>query len=519
MIGYGRCVRLSARSARWEVIGWPAAVAGLVATTAATLSEMYPAQAGRDAYAAAYRAMSGSAALQGRGYDLATLGGMLANEMGYLTLILLPLVGLHLAIRLTRGVEDTGRLELLTAQPINRLAPAAAGITVAAAAAALAAIASAGSLILLGYPAAGSGRYGAALGVFMLAYTALGALVAQCCRNARTAYGVGVAVWLATYLTRALGDARGWDAVWVNPQSWLAEVRPFAGEPPLWPWVAFGVLVSVALAAAAAVAVRRDLGAGIITPRPGPVDAARWVRSPLALLVRLTVGLGSGWCVAGALFAFAFGYLTPQMSRLDAATSVGQNPAVDTTLAVFVQMNALLAAAAGAQLAQWLAREETTGRTGLGLAAPVSRRRWWSAATVLVVGWAAALLVVTAMFTGLGLSAGFGDLDHTREGVTATLAYGPAVLLIAVTALALHAVAPAAVVGSWLLVGWGIVVSLRADLLRIPEWARHLSPLEWLGAVPVDSWQGTAGIGMTVLSVGLAVAAAVVFRHRDLAAG
>nr|BFE74714.1 hypothetical protein GCM10020092_080150 [Actinoplanes digitatis] len=222
-------------------------------------------------------------------------------------------------------------------------------------------------------------------------------------------------------------------------------------------------------------------------PRPGSATAAPWIRSPLSLLVRLTRGVGAGWIVAAGLFAFAFGYLTQQMSDLTSAAG-GQASNVDATLTVFVQMNALLAAAAGLQISQWLAREETSGRIGHILAAPVSRTRWWTSATVLVTGWSLLLLSCAGLFTGLGLTAGFNDWSYLGRGLTATLAYSPAVILFAGIAAALSALSPRMVALAWLAIGWGTIVCLRADLLRIPGWARHLSPLDWMGSVPGDAW-------------------------------
>jgi len=323
MTGYWCCLALSLRTARLQMLGWPVLVAALVASTASTLTTMYPRQAGRDAYAAAAETMPASAALQGRGQDLGSLGGMLANEMGYLTLIMVPLIGLHLAVRLTRSVEDSGRLDILTAGTVHRLAPAAAGVTAAAVPALLTAIFSGVCMIVLGYPVAGSSLYAGGIGAFMLAFTAIGAVVAQCCRDARTAYVLAIGLWLASYLARAVVDARGWNLAWANPESWPAEVRPFSAAPPWWPWLAFFALTAALFGAAAGVATRRDQGAGILAARPAPASAAPWIRSPLTLLVRLTLGVGTGWIIAAGLFAFAFGYLTQPMSRLTAATGQG----------------------------------------------------------------------------------------------------------------------------------------------------------------------------------------------------
>ncbi|MEN2424340.1 hypothetical protein AABB02_40350 [Streptomyces rimosus] len=519
MTGYWRLVAISLRTAPAQVLGWALAVCALVTSSASTIGDKYTEQASRDAYAATYVGTQSSAALQGRGYNLETVGGILANELGYLTLIILPLIGLHLAIRFTRGVEDTGRLDILTAGSVHRLAPAAAGLTAAALTAVLTFLLSVASLFTLDYPLAGSLRYAGGLGALMLAFTGVGALVAQCCRDARTSYVLALACWMVSYLARAVVDARGSGLTWVNPESWLAEIRPFAHRPPLWPWLALAATVVVSFAAAGVVAMRRDQGAGLIPPRPGPAGAPSWMMKPLHVLTRLTLGSCLGWTIGGSLFAFSFGYLTEQISVLSALSGTTRDDNIDATLSLFVQMNALLAAAAAIQLTQWLGAEETSGRVGYALASPVSRRRWWGATASLVTAWSLIVLICTGVCTGLGLAAGFGDIGYLDDGVPATLAYTPAVLLLAVTALALQSVNPRTVTVAWLAVGWGIVVCLRADLLDLPEWARRLSPLHWVGAVPQEAWDRPAALFMTLLALAVAAVGALAFHHRDLRAG
>ncbi len=519
MTGYWGCLSLSLRTGWPQVLGWSATVAALVVASAATITGTYPDQVSRDRYAGAYELLDGSAALQGRGYELDTLGGILVNEMGYLTLIMIPLIGVHLAIRFTRSVEDTGRLDLLTSYPVHRLAPTAAGVSTAAFAAALTAVITATGLTALDFPPGGSWRYAGGLAMFMIVFIAIGTVIAQCCRTARTAYLLATGFWLVSYLARAAVDAQQWEAAGWNPQSWLAEIRPFAADPPFWPWMAFGALAVGLFAAAAAVAVQRDQGAGIVAPRPGPPTAPQWIRSPLTLHLELTRGLGMGWVGASALFALAFGYLTPQISRLSAATQADQDVTVNVTLTIFVQLNALLAAAAGVQIAQWLAAEEMSGRVGYCLSTVVSRSRWWTSATLVVTMWSLLVLLFGGLSTGLGLVAGFGEGHYFGRGLTATLSHAAAVALLIAGAMAVHSLSPRAVPVAWLPVGWGIVVCLRAELLELPSWARQLSPVHWTGGVPRDAWDRPAALTMTLVAVVLVAVSTARFRQRDLAAG
>lgn len=59
---------------------------------------------------------------------------------------------------------------------------------------------------------------------------------------------------------------------------------------------------------------------------------------------------------------------------------------------------------------------------------------------------------------------------------------------------------------------------MLAEMLKLPTWARDLSPLYQLGLVPVERWDGTAARWLAAgPTVGLLVAFAR-YRARDLAA-
>ena len=113
---------------------WPAQLAvivlsaGMVAATARGIEGLYPTEADRAQYAATVGVSTVNIAFNGRGYDLTSLGGITAFEIGITGQLLYPLVGMILAIHLTRRQEEAGRIELLTAGRLGALTPLGAGI-------------------------------------------------------------------------------------------------------------------------------------------------------------------------------------------------------------------------------------------------------------------------------------------------------------------------------------------------------------------------------------------------------
>ena len=70
--------------------------------------------------------------------------------------------------------------------------------------------------------------------------------------------------------------------------------------------------------AAAALLVRRDLGAGVLATRLGPATAPAWLRSPLALAWRLQRGALLGWAIGAAVAGLSFGVLAQDMAQFAA---------------------------------------------------------------------------------------------------------------------------------------------------------------------------------------------------------
>ena len=125
--GVWALLRMQWRTAWLWLLLSPALLAALVVAIASGVKDLYGEEAERTIYAATMGASPAQIAMNGRGYDLDVLGGIAAYEVGFMGQLLLPLVGVLLAVRLTRAPESNGVLDLLTSTRVHRTAvPAAA---------------------------------------------------------------------------------------------------------------------------------------------------------------------------------------------------------------------------------------------------------------------------------------------------------------------------------------------------------------------------------------------------------
>ena len=112
-------------------------------------------------------------------------------------------------------------------------------------------------------------------------FGAVAAVTAQAVESARAASGLAIGVLGGAFALRAIGDAGPHALAWFSPLGWAQAMRAFADER--W-WLLAPLLALAALLVAprCGSSARRDLGAGILPPRPGPARgrSARRSRSP-----------------------------------------------------------------------------------------------------------------------------------------------------------------------------------------------------------------------------------------------
>ncbi|USQ81582.1 hypothetical protein NF556_08030 [Ornithinimicrobium faecis] len=522
--GTARIIRLSLRT------GWPgllavaALAAGLVTTVAGSIAALYPDLTDRQLYAETLGVSPATQAFNGLGHGLHTLGGITAYEIGFMGQLLFPLLALHVAVRHTRGEEEAGRTELLTATRLGRLAPLAAGAVLLLGTCLLT-----GALMLPGMVVAGLGAgsiwYVAGVVLLMLFFGATGLLLGQLAQSTRTAHLIGLGLTTGAFLTRAVIDGRGWDAAWASPLGWAAAIAPFA-QPRAWPLVAFALGSLLLLAAATWVALRRDLGAGVIAPHPGPARARPARVQPalgtvLGVAWRLTRPTALAWGVIAVLWAGSFGLLTEEMASLvddnpTVLAALGVERGADVVTGMAVVVIVLAATAAAVQGSSQLGTEEGAGRLSALLATRRSRTGVW-------LGWwavvaASSLIVLTVGVLALGLTswATTGDRDTLGTALGVGWGYAVPVLFVAAIASALRAALPPLAGLAWLLVGWIVLVGFLAETLRLPAWSRDLSPVHLVGTLPQDDLSGAATLALGVAAATIFAGSIVAFRRRDL---
>jgi len=525
LAGTGALVRLILRRDRIVMPLWVVVLALTPVSVASTLADLYPTVAERQAY---------TDILTGNPAFLALYGPVFGSSIGALTawrltgtVVLVGLASLLTVVRHTRAEEEAGRGELLGATVVGRQAPLFAALIVTFSANLLLAALVAVGLVGFGLPAVGSAALGISWAALGWTFAAVAAVAAQVTEGARAARGIAITVLGLCFLLRAAGDAgkRDWLS-WLSPVGWSQHMRPFADER-WWVFALFAALVAVLVAAAYTLSARRDLGAGLMPPQPGPAAASPWLRSPLVLAWRLQRGSLLAWTFGLALVGAMLGSIAQ-----GAVEVVGGNPQLrgvieqlgssselaDVYFAAVMGLLGLVASGYAIGAALRLRSEEASGRVEPVLAAAVSRTRWATSHLFFALAGPAVVLAAAGLTAGLtyGLSAGDVGRDLPRV-LAAAAAQLPAVWVLAGIAAALFGLVPRFATS----VGWGALAAcaLLEELgrpLQLSKRVLDLSPFAHVPKLPGDDVSAVPLVWLVVVAAALVAAGLLAFRRRDV---
>src|SRR5699024_7595334 len=291
--------------------------------------------------------------------------------------------------------------------------------------------------LAIGFAPVGSVLVGLGTALTGMAFAGITAVTVQLSEYSRSAAGMAGVALGVSFVLRALGDMAGVGGTalsWASPLGWPAQTAPFVHDrwAPLIPLV---LLAVAGVVSGYALQDRRDFGASLIAPRPGPAHAGRSLSSPLGLAARLQRGAFLGWGIG----ILALGAVDALLSR-----GVG----------------------------------DARGRPGTALSTSVGRAVWLGSHALVVACGVVVIGVAVGLGAALAAAAVTGDGGVFTDVLLAHVALLPEPLLILAVCVALFGVAPrlTALVG-WALVALTAIVTMFADLLDLPGWLRAVSPL------------------------------------------
>jgi ABC-2 type transport system permease protein len=520
MSGLGELIRLALKRDRVFLPAWLGFLAFAVIVTGSSYKDIYDTPQSRLEVVRGLGDTPATLALYGRIYS-DSVGGLVAWRLLGISAALVGLMSILIVVRHTRADEESGRMELVEAGVVDRRAPLTAALIVALAAnIALAAIVAL-ALAALGIGTTGSIAVGIAFAGAGAMFAAVAAVTVQIAVFARSATALAGAVLGAAYLIRAIGDAGPHWLSWLSPLGWMQQLRPFAGER-WWVLLLAVALIVPLLATAYAILQRRDLGAGIVAPKPGPANGD--LSSPLQLAWRLQRGALAGWAAGFAIVGLALGSIAHDIGNVigdsasvrDAIRDLGGSSDLsDAYLATSMTVFGLIAALYGVQAMLRLRAEETGGHAEMLLATATTRTRWALSHAAIAAAGTIVVLAAAGLPAGLIYAAQTSDAGQIGRVLAAALVQVPAAWVIAAIALALFGLVPRASAAAWGAVALCVLIGEIGPVADFGDTLLDVSPFTHVPSLPGGALS-VAPLTLTAVAAGIAAAGLAGFRRRDV---
>ena len=529
LAGSGELARFALHRDRVLLPVWIYALTAIAASGGYGIKFVYKTAASRERLAASVRADPALSFLYGQLHGTSA-GALVSWRYLSYAAVGAALMSIFLVIRHTRADEETGRLELVGSAPVGRNSALSVAVAVAVLANLIIAVLAVAVLAVSGMPAAGALAFGLAEAGCGLVFAGLAAIAAQVSGTARGARGLAISVLAVVFLLRAVGDSGGRHGLswltWLSPIGWAELTRPFADER--WPVLALPVLACLAgVAAAFALAARRDQSAGLIQPRPGRPVAGRALSGPVGLAWRLQRGPLAGWAAGWLLGGLAIGVVANGIGQLIGSSGAvdkalrqigGQAGLTSAYLAASMSLVGLVTAAYSVSAVLRLRSEETGQRAEPVLAGAVSRLRWGSSHLLVVLAGTAVVLAAAGLGMGLGYGAASSDPGGQLPRLMgAALAQLPATLAVAAIAAVAFGLLPRwCGPAGWTALAVCALLGIFGPSLNLPQAALDISPFTQVpklpgGAVTVAPLLWLTAFVLIVTATGLAG-----LRRRDI---
>ncbi|MCL2403508.1 MAG: ABC transporter permease [Coriobacteriia bacterium] len=463
-----------------------------------------------------------------------SVGALTAGMMLLMTATAVAFMNIFFVVRYTRADEEQERAEMIRSLPVGRLAPLNGALIGAFVLNLLVVLVNWAGIMLMNIPSMdskGALLYGAACGAVGMVFAAVAAVCSQLASTSRGALAYSGAIVGLMYLVRAAGDILRVDHSWgetlsrISPLGLCLRVEAFVSNS-WWPLPWLLLTAAVLVAAAYVLNARRDLGAGIIPPTPGPAHASPLLRTNLGLTFTLLRNTLIGWAYVAIALGVSYGSIMNYIADFVKTTPFLQHALTNeqgftmaesfASLVMVVLAGMLAIVPVMIVLKAW--REEEDGRAELVLATATSRSNFFGSYAVIALVcsilmpalgalglWGAAAVVMTDPFSA----------SFAFKGI---LIYLPAIWLFLGLAALLTAVVPRIAASvSWTYLGLGFFLGYFGQVFtQIPSWVVKLSPFGLIPNITQAAIPWITLAVMTALAFVMMIAAFVLYRRRDL---
>ncbi|MNI47994.1 hypothetical protein D3C73_1025370 [compost metagenome] len=313
----------------------------------------------------------------------------------------------------------------------------------------------------------------------------------------------------------------------INPMGWTYLTYPFTETNwiPLILAVVFSVIVVII---AFALEGGRDMGTGYLPEREGRESAKKSLLSLPGLFSKLNKGVMISWLIAFFIMGAAYGSIYGDMqtflesneimSQMFTITGASIEEAFTGTIVmVMIGLVSILPIA----IVNKLFTEEVRLHLSQLYATKVTRAQlYWTSVMLAIIAGNVGILLASSGLGGMAIST-MGDDSPMNiwDFFAAGYNFLPSVLFF--TGLAALALGWAPRLGKavYVYLGYSFALNYFGGILDLPEWFSKTAVQSWIPRMPLDPFDTTTFITITVISISLMVIGYIGYSKRDIVDG
>ncbi|KAF1298159.1 tetronasin resistance protein [Enterococcus sp. JM4C] len=459
-----------------------------------------------------------------------TLGAMYAQEMLlFCGLFAMIVAALHV-ISHTRKEEELGLTELVRSFRVGRQANSLAVITEVVLINLLLGLFIGGLMASFGVKTIttqGAFLFGLSIAVAGIIGGVLALVLAQIMPTSSGASGATLGIIGLLYIIRAGTDVSNVDLSLINPMGWIYLTNPFTDNK----WSLLGIVLIFSLALLVISFIlegNRDMAAGYLPEHEGRATAKKSLLSVPGLLFKLNKGVIIGWLIAFVVMGMAYGSIYGDMQVFLGSnelmkqmfTQTGVSIEESFTSTIMMVMTGLVIILPIA-IVNKLFAEETRLHFSQLYATKITRGQlYW---TTICLAILAGIIGIAFSSLGLGGTAiaamtGKSSMDLV-DFLMAGFNFFPAVLFyIGLAALALGWLPKMGKV-IYAYLGYSFALNYFSGILDLPEWFEKTAIQSWIPRMPMEKFDSTVALVITLISLALLLLGYIGYKKRDFVEG
>lgn len=477
-------IKIQLRQQKWAILIWLGIIIGLTLAVAFAYPDIYPTQ--EDLMAFAYT-MDNPAmvAMLGPTYspDQYTVALAYSGEMFMFMSILIVIMNILLTGNMTRGNEEEGRLEIIRALPIGRLASPTASLIILFTLNMLIALSTGIGMGYLGpetFTVPGAFAYGFGQASLGFLFASLTLVFAQLTDNKRSTNQFALASLLGFYIIRALADVNESDWTLLSPISWMIKVEPFM-ENNWWPILGLTATSVILTILAYLLLGQRDIQAGILPPSTNKGKSSWFVKYLPGFILNQEGMRILTWAVGIFLLAASFGSILGEldtyfsdMEILQYFLDTDNQSMTEAFIQLLYGLMTIFIAIPAIGIINSVRQEENQDRIDHFYSRPVARG-FFLFNYYLVAIFTIVLLLFLLAFGMYITSQNMPDSTAFSTYMETAWHYLPSLLFMVGLATLLVGLAPKLYPVIWLYTGFTFIVIYMGELLSFPDWLNNLS--------------------------------------------